>query len=132
MKHVFWVVPAENFQEQRKIWKGTVVRFFLACEYSRFSLPLAAKDVSPGGTSATQRQKFHTDVVKSVLNLVRLVDVVVILFYLLFELNDTQKTSGHNVKNVSVMNQLQNSQYSYNIFFFRKPIWVLLELFRKR
>ena len=26
-----------------------------------FLLALAAEDVSPGGTSATQRQKFHTD-----------------------------------------------------------------------
>ena len=31
--------------------------------------PLAAKDVSPGGTSATRRQKFHTDDVKFVWNL---------------------------------------------------------------
>ena len=30
----------------------------------------AAKNVSPGGTSAPQRQKFHTDDVKSVQNLV--------------------------------------------------------------
>ena len=36
----------------------------LACEYSRFSLLVAARDVSPGG-------KFHTDDVKSVRNLVR-------------------------------------------------------------
>ena len=32
----------------------------LACEYSRFSLLVAARDVSPGGKSAPQRQKFHT------------------------------------------------------------------------
>ena len=37
----------------------------LACEYSRFSLLVAARDVSPRGTSASQRQKFHTDDVKS-------------------------------------------------------------------
>ena len=43
----------------------------LACEYSRFSLLVAARDVSPGGRSAPQRQKFHTDDVKSVRNLVR-------------------------------------------------------------
>ena len=34
--------------------------------------------------------------------------------------------------NVNVMNLLQNSQYSYNIFFFKKSIWVLLELALKR
>jgi len=33
----------------------------LACENIRFSSLFAAGDVSPGGTSATQRQKFHTD-----------------------------------------------------------------------
>ena len=43
----------------------------ITCEYSRFSLLLVASDVSPGGTSATQRQKFHTDDVKSVRNLFR-------------------------------------------------------------
>ena len=43
----------------------------IACEYSRVSLLLAARDVSPGGTSSTQRQKFHTDDVKSVRDLVR-------------------------------------------------------------
>ena len=37
---------------------------FLACENIRFSLLFAAGDVSRGGTSATQRQKFHTDDVK--------------------------------------------------------------------
>ena len=43
----------------------------VACEYSRFSLLFAAKDVSPGGTLATQRQTSDTDDVKSVRNLVR-------------------------------------------------------------
>ena len=33
----------------------------LACENIRFSLLFATGDVSRGGTSATQRQKFHTD-----------------------------------------------------------------------
>ena len=33
----------------------------LACENIRFSLLFAAGDFSRGGTSATQRQKFHTD-----------------------------------------------------------------------
>ena len=63
------------------------------CEYSRFSSLFAARDVSPGGTSAPQRQKFRTDDVKSVRNLVKssdLVDGVVILFT-----NDWQKTKGH-------------------------------------
>ena len=33
----------------------------LACENIRFSSLFVAEDVSRGGTSATQRQKFHTD-----------------------------------------------------------------------
>ena len=33
----------------------------LACENIRFSSLFVAGDVSRGGTSATQRQKFHTD-----------------------------------------------------------------------
>ena len=40
----------------------------LACENSRFISLFAAGDVSRGGKSATQRQKFHTDDVKSVRN----------------------------------------------------------------
>ena len=37
------------------------VTFLLACENIRFSSLFAAGDVSRGGTSATQRQKFHSD-----------------------------------------------------------------------
>ena len=43
-------------------------------ENIRFSSLFAAGDVSRGGTSATQRQKFHTDDVKSVRNPVRSAD----------------------------------------------------------
>ena len=39
-----------------------------ACEDSRSSSLLVARDVSPGGTSATQRQKFHTDDVNQCLH----------------------------------------------------------------
>ena len=46
----------------------------IACEISRFSSLLAAEDVPRGGTSTTQRQKFHTDDVKSVRNPVRSAD----------------------------------------------------------
>ena len=34
---------------------------YVACENIRFSSLFAAGDVSRGGTSATQQQKFHTD-----------------------------------------------------------------------
>ena len=40
----------------------------LACENSRFSSLFAARNVSRGGTSATQRQKFHTDDVNQCLH----------------------------------------------------------------
>ena len=46
----------------------------VACENICFSSLFAAGDVSRGGTSATQRQKFHTDDVKSVQNPVRSAD----------------------------------------------------------
>ena len=45
-----------------------------ACENIRFSSLFVAEDVSRGGTSATQLQKFHTDDVKSVQNPVRSAD----------------------------------------------------------
>ena len=48
--------------------------YLLACENIRSSWLLVARDVSRGGTSATQRQKFHTDDVKSVRNPVRSAD----------------------------------------------------------
>ena len=38
-----------------------MVALNIACENIRFSSIFAAGDVSRGGTSATQRQKFHTD-----------------------------------------------------------------------
>ena len=41
-------------------WKNMVV-ILIACENIRFSSLFAAGDVSRGGTSVTQRQKFHTD-----------------------------------------------------------------------
>ena len=41
-------------------WSG-LSKSFLACENICFSLLFAAGDVSRGGTSATQQQKFHTD-----------------------------------------------------------------------
>ena len=46
----------------------------LACEHTRFASLFAAGDISRGGTSATQQQKFHTDDIKSVQNPVRSAD----------------------------------------------------------
>ena len=47
---------------------------YIACENIRFSTLFATGDVSRGGTSVTQRQKFHTDDVKYVQNPVRSAD----------------------------------------------------------
>ena len=50
----------------------------VACENIRFSSLFVAGEVSRGGTSATQRQKFHTDDVKSVRNPVRSVVLAIV------------------------------------------------------
>ena len=50
-----------NNNNNNEFFYGTLILSVLACEYSRFSLLLAARDVSPGGTTAPQQQKFHTD-----------------------------------------------------------------------
>ena len=39
----------------------TYAEYYVACENIRFSNLFAAGDLSHGGTFATQRQKFHTD-----------------------------------------------------------------------
>ena len=46
----------------------------IACENIRFSSLFAARDISHGEMSATQRQKFHTDDTESVRNPVRSAD----------------------------------------------------------
>ena len=43
------------------VWTGPECLVLLACENIRFFSLFAAGGVSRGGTSATQRQKFHTD-----------------------------------------------------------------------
>ena len=58
----------------------------IACENSGFSLLLAAGDVSQGGTSATQQQKFHTDDVNQCL---------------------PNKSSSHGVPNANLFCQLK-------------------------
>ena len=82
----FWkfvIVRAESLlllcipQRSRLFWLNCpdIMEFsswnYLACENIRFSKLFAAVDVSRGGTSAAQRQKFHTDDVKYLRNLVR-------------------------------------------------------------
>ena len=55
----------------RKTWFQSL---HISCENTRFSSLFADGNVSRGGTSVTQRQKFHIHDVKSVRNLVRSAD----------------------------------------------------------
>ena len=48
----------------RQFWNitsGSYAKYHVACENIRISSLFVAGDASRGGTSATQRQKFHTD-----------------------------------------------------------------------
>ena len=54
--------------------KDMIEHSVVACENIRFSSLFATGDISRGEKSATQRQKFHTDDVKSVRNPVRSAD----------------------------------------------------------
>ena len=66
--------PSSSWEAALSLWRFIFSRVggeFLACKNSILSSPLSAWDVSPGENSEPQRQKFHTDDVKSVLNLVR-------------------------------------------------------------
>ena len=53
--------------------------------------------------------------------------VNVVLLCIVFEWQTKDRRPQRS--NVNAMNLLQNSQYLWNIFFFRRSIWVLLELF---
>ena len=69
----YWVhfhpqCTSDGKEKERKIRKP------LACENNRFSSLFAAEDVSRRGMSVTQRQKFHTDDIKSVRNPVKSAD----------------------------------------------------------
>ena len=73
------LVPVSTLLHECKVetlYSGTGIlpEFIVACENILFSSLFAAGDVSGGGTSAAQRQKFHTDDVKSVRNPVRSTD----------------------------------------------------------
>ena len=107
--------------EKRKINK------FVACENIRFSWLFAAGNVSRGGTSATQRQKFHTDDANQCLH---------------------NKASSHGVPNTNLSNFTcllvdcdkvlcssanelqQNSNASSREDYIPQILTVLLEIFR--
>ena len=62
-------------------------RSVLACENSSFSLLLAAGDVSQGGSSATQQQKFNTNDLNQCLHTkpVSVLDFSFLYFFLAFK-----------------------------------------------
>ena len=71
------VVPPKNIGPTPEEYGSTPEHYWstteefcenLACENIRFSSLYAARDVSRGGTSATQQQKFHTDDVNQCLH----------------------------------------------------------------
>ena len=56
-----WIILKKTRSISNIQWNQLFIQSPLACENIRFSSLFAAGDVSRGGTSATQRQKFHTD-----------------------------------------------------------------------
>ena len=65
-----WNSLPDNIKRKNSLssFKNALIPYFIACANSRFSSLLAAWDVSRGGTSATQRQKFHTNGVNQCLH----------------------------------------------------------------
>ena len=59
MSKVRYDSPGANLLRFKYI-EPNIAEWGIACENSRFPSLLAAGAVSQGGTSATQRQKFHT------------------------------------------------------------------------
>ena len=103
------------------VYHYNITRLILACENIRFSSLLAAGDVSRGGTSVTQRQKFHTDDVKSVRNPVRSADwSTEQLHCVSYCLRMTDKRPQRSI--VNAKNLEQNSQYLWNILFSRRSV----------
>ena len=100
---------------------------FIACKNIRFSSLFATGDVSRGGTSATQRQKFHTDDVNQCLHNKSGSHGVpnVILFDFTFLLVDFGKVL------CSFTNELQqNSNASSRQDYIPQILIVLLEILR--
>ena len=57
-KHLKYLKPLKKKEINLGFWQTA---YLPACENIRFTSLFAARAVSRGGTSATQRQKFHTD-----------------------------------------------------------------------
>ena len=103
--------------------KFTIAYQGLACEDIRFSSLFAAGVVSRGGTSTTQRQKFHTDDVKSV----RIRSEALIGRRSSYIVSAIVYEWQTKIKRPQRSNA-KSSQCLLNIVFSRRSIWVSLEL----
>ena len=87
---------------------------WLTCKNIHFSSLLTIRDISRGGTSETQWQKFHTDDVKSVRNPTLIgQQASYIVLAIVYEWQTKDKRLQRS--NVNMMNLQQNSQYLWNI-----------------
>ena len=99
----------------------------LSCKNNHLSQLLSTRDIWPGGTSEPQLEKFYPDDVKSVRNLVSSSDwsaYLIFIHCIVLAIVYKQQTKDRQSQrsNVNVMNLLQISQCSWNIFSFRSSI----------
>ena len=113
--------------EQGALW--SMWRWWIAYEYSILSSLLATREVSPRGTSAPQRQKFHTDDVKSVRNQVRSSDWStweLYCFSYCLRTTDMRQTVKEVKCNRDESTTKQSIFVEYILLQVRRSIWVLL------
>ena len=104
------------YLHESNYWQFSTI-WWLACENRRLSSLFATGDVSRGGTSGSQRQIFHTDVVKSLRNPVRSADWSTEYSYIVWGTVYEWQTKDKRLQrsNVNAMNLYQNNQYLGNI-----------------
>ena len=104
-----------------------IIQIQVACENICFSSLFTTGDISHGGTSATQRQKFYTDDIKSVRNPVRSTDWSTEYSYIVLAFNCLRMTDKREkAPKVKFKHEesLANSQYLWNILFSSRSVWV--------
>ena len=84
------------FRKEAARFSGRLGALGITCENIRFSSLFAAGDVSRGGTSATQRQKFHTDDANQCLR---------------------NKSGGHGVPNLNLSNFTFRGRFWESVVF---------------
>ena len=108
------------------IWRSaSATTQYLARENSRLASVLAARDVSPWETSAPQRQKFHSDDVKSVQNLVRSSDWSTWQLYCFrccFRTADKRQTTTNVKRNRDKFTTKESIFVEYTLVYWRKHL----------